>query len=318
MLHRTTEMTRRDSRLTGELALLTLCLIWGCNFSVMKVALGELHPLAFNSIRITLSVVFLAIVHLATGAHRQRLPPGSWRKILGLGLLGNFAYQVLFMSGLARTSSGNAALLVASAPVFTFLLGRLLGERLGRSAWIGMFIAFTGTTCIALSRGVDLDDKLLLGNLLVLIAACAWGSYTVVNRGMSQAIPASTLALYCMGVVMPLHWLLGVPHLSPLWDWQISASSWLALFYSGILGTGLGLILFNVGLRRVGSAYTAGIISLVPVLALVVGALTLDEPVTTVKVVGGACVLGGVALLRRAQSGRQSAAASPPCPRNAS
>jgi len=140
---------------------------------------------------------------------------------------------------------------------------------------------------------------------MVFGAAGAWGCYTVLNRGMSQTIPATTLALYSMAMVLPLHWLLGAPHLAPLWTWQLSASVWAALFYSGVLGTGLALIFFNLGLRGAGASYTAGVISLVPVVALLMGALVLDEAVTLVQVVGGACVLGGVAILRRARAVEQ-------------
>ena len=58
-------MRIREERWTAELALLVVCLIWGCNFAIMKTALADLHPFAFNTIRLTLSAVFLGASHTA-------------------------------------------------------------------------------------------------------------------------------------------------------------------------------------------------------------------------------------------------------------
>ena len=81
-------MNARDDRWTAELALLLVCLIWGCNFAIMKSALDELRPFAFNAIRLTLSALFLGAVHYRTGGHRTVLTSGSWLQIFGLGMLG--------------------------------------------------------------------------------------------------------------------------------------------------------------------------------------------------------------------------------------
>ena len=305
------------SRGRAELALLAVCVVWGCNFSVMKVGLADLQPAGFNTIRLTMSALLLGAMHFLGGGRRTRLTGRQWRDVLGLSLLGYFAYQVLFMAGLARTASGNAALIVASAPVFTFVLARWMGDRPRRLAFLGMGIAFAGTASIALSRGVDLDDQLLVGNLLVLGAAVAWGTFTALSRGSAVALPPTTLAFYCTAVALPLHWWCGAAELGPLFAGEVRAATWFSLAYSGLLGTGVALVLFNVGLRGAGASYTAGLVSLVPVLALVVGAVALAEPITGLQIFGGACVVGGVWLIRVATpAGPPVAPPAPACSRS--
>lgn len=292
-------MNARDDRWTAELALLGVCLIWGCNFAVMKSALDELQPFAFNAIRLTLSVLFLGLVHYRSGGHKATLPRGSWPRILGLGLLGYFGYQALFMTGLQRTPSGNSALILSSSPVFTVLIGYVLGERLRRRAVFGLAIALAGAMVIALEKGVDLGDRQMVGNLLTLGAAVAWGSYTALNRGMAGRLPAATLAFYSTSVTLPLHWALGWSDLGPLWRLELSTAAWSAIAYAGLLGTGWGYILWNVGLRKAGASHTAGFLNLVPVVALLVGWFVLGESVGWLQIVGGAAVLGGVWSMRR-------------------
>ena len=283
---------------TAELALLAVCVIWGLNFSVMKLGLGELHPLGFNAIRLTISAVLLGAFHFASRARSQTLPKGSWKAIIGLSVLGYFGYQVVFMAGLARTASGNAALLLASAPAFTFVIARLFGDHPTARAWLGMLVAFAGTASIAWTREIDRGSDLLLGNVLVLLAAIAWGTFTFLNTNLAKTVAPASLAFLCTICVLPLHWALGAAHLQPLFDGMLSSRTWWTLLYSGALGTGLAVILFNIGLRGAGPSYTAGLISLVPVMAVFIGYLWLGEPLRGLQILGGACVLGGVWLIR--------------------
>lgn len=295
---------KQTGRFTAEFALLVVCLIWGCNFAVMKSALVELHPFAFNAIRITMSAGVLGAWHCASRNRRGPLPRGTWPKIFGLGLIGYFGYQVCFLTGLARTESGHSALILSSSPIFTVLIGVMLGERLRRRAWIGLAIALAGTVVIALEKAFGPGSQHLAGTVLTFGAACAWGSYTALNRGVARIVPPATLAFYTTVITLPLHWALGFQHLDSLWRFEISAHAWSAMTYSGLLGTGLAYALWNVGLDKVGAVHTAGFINLVPVIALATGWLALHERVSWIQIAGGAAVLVGVWNMHRARHQR--------------
>lgn len=74
-----------------------------------------------------------------------------------------------------------------------------------------------------------------------------------------------------------------------------------ALLFSGGLAVVLMFVLWNQGIRRVGSSSTAVYYYLVPVVALIAGAVLLGEPITVVQLAGGALIIGGLVLVRRSK-----------------
>src|SRR5688572_123554 len=99
----------RASELRAHFALLFMVVIWAVNFSVAKVALEALSPLAFNALRFPMAAALLYLVLRMRGGiplpTRAELP-----RVLALGLLGNLMYQMFFIFGLDRTRAGNASL----------------------------------------------------------------------------------------------------------------------------------------------------------------------------------------------------------------
>ncbi|MHC5065918.1 MAG: DMT family transporter [Planctomycetota bacterium] len=280
----------------ADLILMGVVVIWGLNFPVMKVAFEELHPFAFNAIRITVSTIFLGLLHLRE-KEQKRIPPGSWGKVLGLSMIGYFGYQVFFMAGLARTTAGSSSLLIASSPIWAALVGRMLGDRLTGRATSGLVLAFVGTSFIAAAGGeMDFSSETMLGNLLTIGAAMAWGLYTGLNRSLARAVSPISLAFYTTTITLPLHWAIGWPVMSDLS--LVSPTVWGCIAFSGALGTGLAYAMWNVGIRQVGAAHTTIYVNLVPVLAIVISYFWLGEMVTGVQMAGGALVLGGLWLVR--------------------
>jgi hypothetical protein len=105
--------------------------IWGVNFSVVKGALADFSPLSFNAVRFgTASLILLSLLWL-----RER-NLGIRKKDVGyfvmLGLIGNTAYQLFFINGIALTTATNSSLILATTPIFIVLFGaapRLQGDR---------------------------------------------------------------------------------------------------------------------------------------------------------------------------------------------
>lgn len=294
-------MTERESVWRADLALLTVALIWGFNFPIMKSALEQVHPYAFNSVRITLSTVFLGVLHL-----RQRprvgLPRKLWPEVFDLSMIGYFVYQILFLGGLALTTAGTSSLLMASSPIWAALLMRFRGDFLRLGAWAGLALAFGGTAFIAASHGdIEIGGTRVLGNILTVGAAIAWGSYTTLNRSVATTVAPTTLAFYTTLVTLPLHWVIGIPYYGELFVAEDPTSVWGAIVYAGVLGTGVAYALWNVGIRHVGSAQTAIYVNLSPVIAVIVSYFWLGEDIRATHVVGGGLILGGLWVMRRAR-----------------
>src|SRR5688572_28480202 len=171
-------------------AALGVALIWGVNVPVMKTALAGLPPFAFNALRLSFSALALALVDRIE--NRGRAPaPIPWGTVVGLALLTSLVYQVLFITGIDRTSASHAGFLIASGPMWTALLARTAGvEILSRRAWLGLAVAFAGTSLVAAATRAG-GSATLLGNVLVLLATMTWALGTVWSRPVLERFPAT-------------------------------------------------------------------------------------------------------------------------------
>lgn len=291
-----------------EAALLFVVAIWGANFVVVKAVLPLMHPHALNLIRFAFSTAVLGGLYVAEQRRRgqpllEPLRRHFWA-ILALGLLGYVFYQLCFILGLDRTTAGNAALIMASAPVWTAIVARLFGyEVLSLRAWVGLMVALLGTVLVIVGgpQEVDLGGSTLAGNLIILGAAVFWGAYTAFNKPLLASVSPTGLAFLGLLFGYPILIALGLPHLDAVaWE-RVTGWTWLALVYSGGLSTGWSIVLWNWAVQQVGPSSTAVYGNLVPFVAVFTGALFLHEPVTLLQVGGGGVLLAGMLLLRRAR-----------------
>lgn len=293
----------------SDAALLFTVLIWGLNFPIIKVALGPMPPFVVNALRFVASAVVLGGMH----AWQVRGRPGMFwapvrehgRTILWLGLLGYVGYQFLFIVGVDATSAGSAALIIASAPVWTAVFARLLGiEVLPLGAWSGLALSLVGTALVVLAgaSAVDLSQDSLFGNVMMLAAALAWAGYTVLSRPvLATDISATGLAFFGILIALPFLWGFGLTAADEIVWAEVDGWVWASLLFSGGLSTGVAYALWNVGVRLIGPSQAAIYSNLVPVVALISGVVLLGETVTPFQLVGGALILGGLMLMRRAR-----------------
>ncbi len=289
----------------AELGPLAVVLIWGSNFIIMKAVLAVMHPHAMNALRLTVSFVVLGLLHLRLRDRaRASLTPRSRWRVAGVGLVGYFLYQVTFIVGLNRTTAGSAALIMASAPIWTALLARVMGfEFLRRLSWIGLLASIAGTVVIvaAGSQDIELGGDVLIGNAVMLGAAFLWGSYTALNRPLLADIRPVTLTFYAVAVSLPVLLAVGFPYLARTAWAAVTPIAWTGIVVSGALSTGLATALWNTAVRTLGASHTAAYGNVVPIVALLGSAILLGEPVFPGQIVGGVLIIGGLVLLRRSR-----------------
>ena len=287
-------------RFSPDLAIVLLVLIWGSNFSVVKSALSEFNPLAFNATRFVLASAVLA-VFLAISGVRVRFPKQDVMRLVGLGLLGNVLYQGLFIYGIDGTRAGNAALMLSTVPlIVTVLSVALKHETISRAGWAGVVLSISGIVVIlwGSSRGLSFGSDTIRGDLIMLGSALAWSVYTVLSSPYVQKygtlpVTAFTMWIGTVGLVA-----VSTPALLAQ-DWiSITPGAWGGLVFSGAFSLALAYILWYYGIRHLGSSRTAVYSNTVPVVALLVAWLTLGEVPTMVQVVGTVMILGGIGLAR--------------------
>ena len=183
------------TRRLAEIGLLATVLIWSANFVIVKASIGTIGPFTFTGARyLVASLTLLALLWRREGSVRP--PPGQLAALIGLGLLGFGAYQVLWTTGLTQISAGDSALLIAASPVLVALLAAAVGmDRLTAPKLAGALIAFAGVAVvIGGSQALSLGSS-LVGDVLTLGAAVLWAVYTVGARRVVRRIdplPATT------------------------------------------------------------------------------------------------------------------------------
>lgn len=280
--------------------MLGIPVLWGVNYAVIKAALREFQPMAFNGLRFALATATIALLLRHRGTSLRMPREGLWRLAL-LGVLGNAIYQLLFIEGIARTTAANASLIMASSPMIVALLATALGrDRLRGYAWLGVMLVVTGLALVISAQGVDsFTDLNFAGDLLVLASAATWALYSVLASGVIARTSSlsATMVTFLSGT--PVLLLMAAPSLASQ-DWRgIGATGWLGVAFSGILAIGLGYLIWNTGLGELGGTRTAVYSNLTPVVAAALAWVTLGERWNLAQVVGAAAVLAGIALTRR-------------------
>lgn len=273
------------SRLRATLALLLAASIWGATFPLIKAALTDITPLAFNAIRFLLSALCLA--YAMRRLDRQTLRAGM---ILGAFLSIGFAVQTV---GLQTTTPSRSAFLTALYAPFTPLIALFLGgPRPGRWALIAIAVALAGTVFLT-GAYADLGAGLTMGDWLTILCALCFAIQIVLTDRYGARHPLPDL-LVAQILGAGLVGLLLVPLLeTPIVRWSPLVIA--AVAAEVFLATLLCLRLQLAGQRVVGPTQAAVFFAIEPVVAALASRLTLGEQLSGMQWIGGGLIL--VALL---------------------
>jgi drug/metabolite transporter (DMT)-like permease len=292
-----------------DLWLLVTALIWGTNYAVMKFALEDFLPLSLSSPRFLIASLCMA---LALWASRQgfRVERRHLLPMFFYGVSSVAINQSLFSIGISYTRAGNAALILSTSPIFTAIISRLRKhEQFSAPSIVGLFIGFAGIAIIILGGNKELNFReSLLGDLLLLVAAVFWATYTVGTAQFTHIYGSLKTATIMMLLGTPVLFLISAPTLLRQ-DWAgVRAISWTGMIASGVLSLALCFILWNHGVKRIGATRTAIYSNLQPIVALLAAWLLIGEVPTLGQLLGASITFAGVYLVRR---GMRSSAREP-------
>jgi len=284
-----------------DAGLVLMATIWGVNYSVVKTGLQAMTPLSFTAVRMVSAAAVLFLV--------ARVVKNTWPSrrdtmhLLVLGLIGNGVYQLLFISGMARTRAGVAALIVAAGPAWIAIMSRLLGrERVSRLGWGGIVLQLIGVLCVVGStQGFEGGEQGLIGAMLISGGSIIWALYSVLLQPYTQrmnALPLSAITLASGALMMAVA---GAPDMLRL-DWGgVSLAGWGAVLYSSLGAMVIGYMLFYQGVRVLGPTKTAMYGNLQPIIAIAVAWAVLHETPTGWQLLGAGFVMAGLLVSRTAK-----------------
>ena len=172
--------------------LVLLTLVWGVNWPIMKIGVTGFPPLTFRTICMWLGTPVLGLVLLAQGVP-FRIERKHWRELLTLATFNMFFWHGLIIVAVQSLSSGRAAILGYTMPMFSAVLGALVfGDRLAKRAWGGVAAASLGVVLLLWHEMANLSGK-PVGVLLALAAASTWALGTQLLR--RTTLPVPTLAI---------------------------------------------------------------------------------------------------------------------------
>ena len=308
--------TRSTSSLAIWSALAAVYVIWGSTYLAIAITVQTLPPLLSAGLRFCVAgVVLLGIVAVRRGLHvgRQQLVGAA---VVGLLLLvGGNGFVVLA----ERTvPSGLTALIIASVPLWIVIFRRIAGDRIHASTFIGVAVGFAGVAFLVVPRGsgggVDVG-----GLALLLVATVSWavGTFLAPRLAMPRDSLLSTGIQQLAGGVVLLVSGAAVGELGRLEPASWSVNSLLALAYLVVFGSLIAFTAYSWLLQNAPVSLVATYAYVNPVVAVVLGALVLAEPITGSIVFGAAIIVAAVAFIVTREGARQRAARLPAPPRSA-
>jgi drug/metabolite transporter (DMT)-like permease len=265
---------------------------WGASFLLIDIAVDHFAPglVAFGR------VLFGALTLTAVPGARNPVNRAEWPQIALLGVLWMAVPFMLFSVAQQWIESSLAGMINAAAPLFTAVVAGILVRHLpGRIQAVGLAVGFAGVVAISLPS-LGEGESTGLGVGLVLLATVLYGCAFNLAAGLQRRSGA-----------LPVIWraqLVSLVLLLPVAAGSVSASefawdSLLAVIALGSLCTALAYVLFTTLVGRVGSTRGSVTIYLLPVVAIVLGALVRDESIHLAALLGTALVLAGAYLVSR-------------------
>ncbi|MBJ3775285.1 DMT family transporter [Acuticoccus mangrovi] len=279
--------------------LVALSVLWGASFIFSEVMLAALPVLTLVTLRVAIAAVILWGLVLASGTPVPRRP-GTIAALAAMGLLNNALPFSLIVWGQTSITAGLAAILNATTPLFTAGLAGifLADERLTRRRVGGLLLGLAG---VAVMVGPDALSRLgsdLLAQGAVLAAAFSYGCAVVFGRrfkrlGIAPMMVATGQTSAAALILAPFALILDRPFSLPM----PGAGVWLAVVANAAFATAFAYILYFAILARSGATNVVLVTVLVPVVAVLVGAVALGETVSTGQLAGMALICAGLAVI---------------------
>lgn len=268
--------------------LLLLSMLWGGSYFLVEIALLEWSPLLIVAVRVVIACIVIWGIVLAAGLPIPRSPL-AWAAFFWMGLLNNIFPFLLIVWGQKEIESGLAAILTAAAPIFSVIVAGvwLKDEPVTRSRLLGAILGLIGVAVLIGPSALAGLDANLLAQFAVLGAALSYAFAGVYARRFSRMnidpIVAASGQLLMSSLIMIV---LVLAFEAPTQLIESSAGVWAAVGLMAVFSTALAYILYFRLLASAGATNAILVTLLIPVTAILLGVMILDERLQWLHFVG--------------------------------
>jgi drug/metabolite transporter (DMT)-like permease len=282
--------------LTSTLFLI-VCLSWGTTWLGIKIAVESVPPLTAAGLRFL--IAFPLFLSFALLRKEPLLFPRKSRWFFVFVTLSYFSLPYYLLNyGEMHVSSGLTALLFSCMPVFILLFSALfLREKIYPSQMLGITIGFGSLFMIIRSQGLHLDQAEWLGVLAILCAAVMHALCYVVTKKHGSAISVITYNTLPIGIAGAMLFIVGLSVETPVFS-DVSARSWGALFYLGLVASVGGFIVYFLLLKRLSPIILSFVFIIFPVFAVIIGAWYEGQTLARELMIYSAILLSGFAITK--------------------
>lgn len=302
----------RASALNVWLALAIVYVVWGSTYLAIAIAVETLPPLLYAGLRFFLAGVLLS-AWLAFRGIDLRI---SRRELAGAALVGVLMLSLangLVVLAERTVPSGVAALIVASIPLWIVVYRMVAGERVGRDLLAGVLLGLVGVAILVVPGGLNgtIDP---VGAVMLFGATLAWALGTFLSPRLStprNALVSTAYQMLAGGVVLLV--VAGgrgeLAHVDPA---TFSVRSMVAFAYLVVFGSLVAFSAYTWLLQNASVSLVSTYAFVNPVVAVVLGALILAEPITPTILIGAAVIVAAVAFIVFRQNSARRAERSAP------
>ena len=250
-------------------------LTWGVNWPVMKLGVTGYPPLTFRAICLWLGVPVLGLALVA-----MKVPffvaRRDWRELFWLAVTNMFVWHALIIVAVSLLSSGRAAILGYTMPVFSAVLGVFLyGSRLKPVQWLGVSAAAIGVALLLYNELSNFAGR-PVGVALALTAALVWAIGTQRLRKTNMVASTLTISFWMTAMAAVVLSVLSFAFERDQWRMP-PAQTWWAIAYNGVLIFGFTHAAWFTLARSLPPIASTLSTMMIPVLGVFTGALWLDE-----------------------------------------
>lgn len=279
--------------------LLTLSLIWGTSFILIKQGLKVFAPDEVAALRVTAASLFLLPIALIKIKELQK---SDYPNLFVSGLLGIFIPAFLFAYAQTKLDSSVAGILNTLSPLWTMILGALFfGQRFKGYAIIGIGIGFAGTIVLAISRSGGTIGGFNAYALFIVFACAFYGANLNWVKYKIHNIPPLTITSVSLLLIGPM----AILYLFGISDFTTKLiaveGAWKAFGFIVLLGcmsTSIATALFNKLIKISTPLFASSVTYIMPIVAVMWGVLD-GEQLIIGHFIGMVCILGGVYLANR-------------------